>query len=307
MDIVKNFVDNIKKEDLHTLYVQIQQNGKIVDYWSRFSKLIRIESYSASKTFCAIGLGIALDQGIIRLDEKVADAFPEYTYDINNPYCLDVTVRDMMIMSTGLGKRLFARDDPLRATTKDWIDYFYHVGEFTRKSGETFLYDNFNTYMLCALVEKKVGVNMHEFLRYRVFEALGIGNPDMTACPKGHTVAANGMAINVDELARLGQMIMDGGVYNGKRIVSEKFIQDMITPHIHTGKPVPGFKDGSELDYGYQIWVDPTHGTYHMWGIFGKYTVMIPRTNTVVSVVSLEENDDAVGNRVWNDLVIPLL
>ena len=69
MDIVKNFVDNIKKEDLHTLYVQIQQNGKIVDYWSRFSKLIRIESYSASKTFCAIGLGIALDQGIIRLDD----------------------------------------------------------------------------------------------------------------------------------------------------------------------------------------------------------------------------------------------
>lgn len=307
MDLVNRFVDNIKKEDLHTLYVQIRKDGEVADYWSRFSKMTRMESYSTSKTFCAIGLGIALDQGIIRLDEKVAGVFPEYTYDISNPYCLDITVRDMMLMGSGLEKRLFARDDRLRATTRDWIDYFYHEGRFVRKPGETFFYDNFNTYMLCAMLEKKVGVNMHEFLRYRVFEALGIGNPDMTMCPMGHTVAANGMAINVDELATLGQMIMDGGVYKGKRIVSAEFIKDMITPHIHTGKPVPGMTDGSTLDYGYQIWVDPARGTYHLWGIFGQYTVMIPHKNTVVSVMSLEENDDAVGNRVWNDLVLPLL
>lgn len=306
MNIIDRFVDNIKKEDLHTLYVQVRKDGEVAGYWSRFSRMTRMESYSASKTFCGIGLGIALDQGIIRLDEKVADAFPEYTYDISNPCCLDITVRDMLLMTSGLEKRLFARDDRLRATTRDWIDYFYHTGSFVRKPGETFLYDNFNTYMLCAMLEKKVGMNMHEFLRYRVFEALGIGNPDMTMCPMGHTVAANGMAINVDELAVLGQMIMDGGVHQGKRIVSEAFIQDMITPHIHTNKPVPG-EDGRMLDYGYQIWVDPVLGTYHLWGIFGQYTVMIPKNRVVISVMSLEENDDAVGNRVWNDLVKPML
>ena len=68
MDMVNRFVDNIKKEDLHTLYVQIRKDGEVVDYWSRFSKMTRMESYSASKTFCGVGLGIALDQGIIRLD-----------------------------------------------------------------------------------------------------------------------------------------------------------------------------------------------------------------------------------------------
>lgn len=306
-NILNNFVDQIKKEDLHTLYVQIRKNGTVTDYWSRFSKMTRTESYSTSKTFCSIGFGIALDEGIISLDEKVAGCFPEYTYDISNPYALDITVKDMLTMSSGLKYRLFARDDRLRSTCRDWVDYFYHIGEFVKKPGETFLYDNFNTYMLGCMLEKKTGVNLYEFLRYRVFEALGIGNPDMTSCPKGHTVAANGMAINVDELSRLGQMIMDGGVYNGKRIVSEKYIKEMTSAQITSDKPIPGEADGSMLDYGYQLWIDSKHGTYHMWGIFGQYVVMIPQKDTVISVVSLEENDDAVGKHVWEDLVIPLL
>ncbi len=304
--LIQNFVNNIKAEDLHTLYVQIRKDGDVAGYWSRFSKMTRMESYSTSKTFCAIGFGIALDEGILTLDEKLADYFPEYTYDISNPYALNITVRDLLTMSTGLKTRLFARDDKMRATCKDWADHFWHVGEFVRPGGEKFLYDNFNTYMLGCMLEKKVGVNLYEFLRYRVFEALGIGNPDMTACPMGHTVAANGMAINVDELATLGQMIMDGGVYKGKRIVSEKFIKEMISPQIKTQDSIPGETDGSTLDYGYQIWVDSKNGTYHIWGIFGNYVVMIPDKRTVVSVTSLEENNAAVANRIWKDLIIPL-
>ena len=162
MGIVDKFVDSIKKDDLHTLYVQVRKNGEIVDQWSRFSIYTRMESYSTSKTFCALGLGIAEAEGLISLDEKPADFFPEYTYDITEPNCLDITVRDMLIMSSGLKEKLITRDDPRRQIEKDWIDYFYHHGEFIRRPGEKFLYENSNTYM--PLGSGNVSLNIYKII-----------------------------------------------------------------------------------------------------------------------------------------------
>ena len=130
-------------------------------------------------------------------------------------------MEDMLKMSS-LGDPLFFRDSPERATVRNWPRYFYEKGKFIRRPGERFLYSNFNTYMLGCLVERKAGVNLLEYMRFRLFEPLGIGNPDMTMCPLGHTVAANGMAINVDEMGRFGEMMLRKGVYKGKRIVSKR-------------------------------------------------------------------------------------
>lgn len=303
--LVNTFINNIESERLNVLYVQIRQDGEVKEYWSKFSKMSRLESYSTSKSFCAVGIGIAIDEGIISLDEKVSKSFPEYTYNITNPNALDITVKDMLAMSSGLKDPLFFRDDALRATTRDWVEHFYQVGDFIRKPGEKFLYCNFNTYMLGCLVEKKTGMNLHEYMRYRLFEPLGIGNPDMTICPMGHTVGANGMAINVDELGRFGQMLLNKGEFEGKRIVSSKFVEDMVTPHISTDKALPSNPDRN-YDYGYQIWIDKENKCFNLWGIFGQYCIVIPHKDAVVTVVSLEENDSAVEKRVWEDLVLQL-
>lgn len=314
---LKEFLQAVEDERLTLLYAQIRQGGEVTDFWSRFTfgggnplsafaGLSRFESYSTAKSFSGVGVCIALDEGLIRLNEKVADSFPDCAYDVTNPYALDITVEDMLKMSSGLKHPLFFRDSPERASCKNWPRYFYEKGEFIYPPGERFLYSNFNTYMLGCLVERKAGCNLLEYMRYRMFEPLGIGNPDMTTCPGGHTVAANGMAINVDEMGRFGEMMLGKGVYRGKRILSEENARRALSPLIATQKPLFVSENGGLFDYGYQFWVDSENGVSTLLGLFGQYCVIIPSANAVVTILSLEQNEIRMGQLLWEKVILPL-
>ena len=314
--LLEQFINHVNEENLLVLYAQIRQGGEVKEEWSRFAYgqqslltafkgLSRFESYSMAKSFSAVGVGIALDEGLIRLDEKVADSFPDCAYDVTNPYALDITVKDMLTMSSGMKKAILFRDSPERATVRNWPRYFYEKGEFIRPPGQLFLYNNANTYMLGCLVERKAGCNLLEYMRYRVFEPLGIGNPDMTTCPLGHTVAANGLAINVDELGRFGQMILNKGVYRGKRIVSEKFVKEALTPWIQTNVPI--YTNSSKtFGYGYQFWIDTENKVSVVVGILGQLCVIIPGKDAVVSMLALDQKSDRLGELLWRDVVLAL-
>jgi CubicO group peptidase (beta-lactamase class C family) len=310
---LSRFIHEVKKNNLLVLYALVYKDGKEIDRWSRFYSedsaltgfrgLSRFESYSTAKSVSGLGVGIAIDEGLISLDEKVADSFPELTYDIADPNALDITVEDMLKMSSGLSDPLFFRDSPERATVRDWPRYFYEKGQFVRRPGTKFLYSNFNTYMLGCLVERKAGVNLLEYMRFRLFEPLGIGNPDMTTCPKGHTVAANGMAINVEELNRIGRLLLNKGVYNNKRIVSEKFVLAATSPLIKTDIP-PFWPSANEtLDYGYQLWVDTANNCSFLYGILGQFCLVLPDINAVVTVQALEQNERLLGSLLWEHVV----
>lgn len=318
MRALQHFLEDVREKNLMVLYAQVRQGGDVIDYWSRlgqrksdgltsYSGLTRLESYSTAKTFSGFGIGLALDAGLIRLDEKVADSFPEYTYNITNPYALNVTVQDMLMMSTGLEETMFFRDSPERAREKDWGRYFYQTGKFVRPSGTQFKYCNINTYMLGRLVARKSGErNLLEYMRYRLFEPLGIGNPDMTTCPMGHTVGANGMAINVDEMGHFGEMILRGGEYKGKRILSEAFVKDATAKHLVSDQlQYTDDKDGL-FDYGYHIWVDSVHKCCALTGILGQFCVIAPEKDAVITVMSLEEDERLVGKLLWEDILAEL-
>lgn len=306
-----HFMEDVAKNNYLVLFAQVRKDNQIIDDWSRFPCKMRFESYSACKTFAGVGIGIAIDEGLVSLDEKICDSFKRESYDVTNPYALDLTVRDLLTMSTGTDRPLFWRDSVERAHCKDWIRYFYEKGNFVRAPGEKFLYNNVNPYLLGCLIEKKTGQNLHEYLRYRLFEPLEIHNPDWTICPMGHTVAANGMAINVDEMGRFGQMLLDGGVYKGKRIVSEAFVKEMMTNHIDTNEIVPTSPE-VPMGYGYQIWVDPVNKVAFPWGSMGQYCIVMPEKNMVITILSLQDGDggsngnyvpSALRKTIWEDLV----
>ncbi len=312
MDRLEAFLAAAKREELTLLYAQVRQGGEVTDFWSRFSHqssgplsgfagLSRFESYSTAKSFSAAGVGIALDEGLIRLDERVSDSFPELTYDVTEENALGITVRHMLTMTAGIEQPLLFRDSPERARCKNWPRYVYEKGRYVRPPGGQFVYSNSNTYMLGCLVERKAKCNLLEYMRYRLFEPLGIGNPDMTACPQGHTVAANGMAINVDEMGRFGEMMLNKGVYRGKRILSERFCEEALSPMVET--TTPRFAGAGVLDYGYQFWVDRARGVSFLLGLLGQYCVIVPSANAVVTVLSLEQNERRVGELLFEKVI----
>lgn len=305
------FMKDIDGEDFHVIYAQILKDGKVIDDWARFPAKPRFESYSTSKTFAALGVGIAIDEGLITLDERLSESFREESFDVVNPNALDVTVKDMLTMTSGMSVPMFFRESHERAHTQDWVREIYKAGVYDYTPGTTFLYNNVNSYLLGCLIEKKVGKNLFEYLRYRLFEPLEIHNPDWTMCPKGHTVGANGMAINVDEMSRFGQMLLDGGVFKGKRIVSEAFVKDMMKSHVTSSESIPGTPP-TNAGYGYQMWVDDANKCAFLWGSFGQYCIVMPEKNMVITIMSLQPDDGGSnGNykasplreKIWNNLV----
>lgn len=311
---LEEFTARAREKNLTTIYAQVCQNGEIKDTWSRFQVngndgmsafkgISRMESYSMAKSFAGIGVGIAVDEGLIRLDEKVAESFPELTYDISDPDILDVTVEDMLKMASGMSVPMFFRDSEERAKEKDWPRYIYSHGQYGLKRGEDFLYNNVNPYLLGCLIEKKSGQNLLEYLRYRLFEPLKIHNPNMTSCPMGHTVAANGLDINCEELTRFGTMLLQGGEFNGKRIVSKEYVEAALAPQIATGKKTYWPSADESQDYGYQFWVDAANHCSYAWGILGQFCMILPEKQAVVTVQSMEKNEAELGKLIWSSIV----
>ena len=185
-NLINEFAIKTLKENLNVMYAQIWREGQLTAEYKRMPVKTRLNTWSACKGVVSCAAGIALDEGLIRLDEKIVDIFPEYAPENPEGYLGDVTLENMLTMTTGLESSLFFCDWPERYTTPDWIRYFFENAKVIKKPGTEWLYSNFNTYMISCAIEKRAGVNLLEYLRNRFFEPLGIGNPDWTLCPKGH-------------------------------------------------------------------------------------------------------------------------
>ena len=312
MSLVNKFMEDVNRNGFYILGVQIRKDGEVVDEWTRFPAKPRFETYSVAKTYIAAAAGMALEDGLITLDERLIDSFPEASYDVTNQNAIDITVKDLLTMKSGLSETMMWRDGYERKFNNDWVRFFYTNGKFDNKPGTVFKYNNANPYMLGALIEKKCGQNMREYLRYRLFEPIGIGNVEWGDCPKGHTIAANGLSITIDEMGYYGQLLVNGGEYKGKRILSEQYVKDMFTPFsTETGEFIPG-DPPAPAGYGYQTWLDPVNKAGYMWGIFGQYCVMLPEKNAVISVISLDKADGGSNGQyetspirrlIWEDMV----
>lgn len=285
--ILDKMKEDIQKENLDVFYMQIRRDDRVTGEYCKLSKKARLNMYSVSKSVVSAGVGIAMEEGVIRMEDKVCDAFPEYVPENASANLLNVQVKHLLTMTSGLKSSLFFADSPERYTVKDWIDYFFHA-EFSNPPGEHFLYSNFNTYMLSCMIERRVGQNLLEYLRNRLFAPLEIGNPDWTLCPGGHVHAANGLFLNIDELGNFGEMLLHYGNFRGRQIVPETYLREATADQVKrkTDKAQDEAFDG----YGYQFWRTPMEDTFLCSGNYGQYCLVIPQKQTVISVISFEQN-----------------
>lgn len=283
--VLSNILKETEAEGLYVLYAQMRQGGEIKDEFKRAVNKTRLNMFSVSKSFVSSAAGIAMEEGILDKNERICDAFSEYVPENASENLLGTTVENLLTMTTGLAEPLFFADNAERYIVKDWIKYFFDA-KFDHKPGERFLYSNFNTYILSCLIEKRAGVNLLEYLRDRLFEPLGIGNPDWTLCPKGHVHAANGLYLNIDEFGRFGEMLLRYGEYDGKRLVPEKYLREAAVKH--TESPGEFGSPCLNCGYGYQFWMTPIPDTFLCYGNYGQYCLVMPKKDTVINVISFE-------------------
>lgn len=298
--VLHSFLERSHKHNSNIIYAQMYQNSFLEAEYRRFPVKTRLNLWSVSKSFVSIGAGIAMDEGIITLHELIYPYFESFFPKNACENLYKIRIIDLLTMSSGLETPLFFCDDSPRYYVKDWIKYFFHNGAFVHEPGSHFLYSNFNTYILSCIIEKKSGQNLLEYLRYRLFEPIGIGNPDWTLCPMGHCMAANGLYVTIDELSNFCHLVLNKGAYQGKRIVSSNYVEDACKKHIDSYNPMAERADYQNYGYGYFIYMAPIPGAIIFSGNYGQYCLICPEKQAVFCVMSLDGNDH---KKIRDDLI----
>ena len=218
MEQIQNFV----QKHPTVYFVEVRKDGKILDTYSKLFKnpaweYNRMQLYSATKGITSAAAGIAVGEGLFSLEDNVYKFFPEYVDESASENLKAITVYDLLNMGSGLDDLVILYDSNLRRHTKDWVKYFFDF-DF-KKPGEKYFYASLNTHMVAAVIEKTSGMDFYDYICSRLFEPLEIYYPDWLRTPTGTAMGGYGLLLAIDEMGRFGQMILDGGVYNGKQVV----------------------------------------------------------------------------------------
>jgi CubicO group peptidase (beta-lactamase class C family) len=250
--------------------------------------------HSVTKSVTSTLIGIAFDQGLVQdLDERVSDILPEYFKKINNPDARDIRIRHLLSMSAGLdwpspedwNFRYGTANEWIRSN--DWVSTLFSR-KMVSKPGEKFRYNTAVSHQLSVILSKKAGMPTPEFARRYFFEPLNIKRYRW-ATKNGVLTGGHGLELSIYDLAKLGQLYLQKGKWNGRQIVSERWVQKATSASINCG-----FRyKWDAVKYGYQWWVFPVNKipSFRAIGRGGQFVVVIPELDMVIAVNSVVKPD----------------
>ena len=281
IDACEQTFDGAKEGRLHGFV--IVRHGKTISEgtWKPFDTLNEPHMlYSHSKSFTSSAIGFLVDDGRLDLDERLVDIFPEAVPPNPSENLRQLRVRDLLTMNAG-------KKDHLLRDGGDWVKEFFAM-DFAQKPGTCFKYDSDATYMLAALVERRSGKKLMDFLKERMFDRIGITSAWTTTSPQGIACGGWGMHMTTRDLARFGQLYLQQGEWNGEFILSPYWCSLATMRHTWSGWQNVGVKalgtgGDWEQGYGFQFW-RCRHGAFRADGAQGQYTVIVPALDLIVSI-----------------------
>jgi CubicO group peptidase (beta-lactamase class C family) len=279
----------------------LARHGSVVaeGWWAPYDAKTPHVLYSLSKSFTSTAVGLAIAEGKFSLDDEVLKFFPEDAPAEPSANLKSMRVRDLLRMATGHQSEPSLRDEPKANTQSDpWTKKFLaHPVPF--KPGTHFLYNSPATYMLSAIVQKTTGMTVLDYLRPRLFEPLGFENPTWVASPQGISAGAYGFFARTEEIARFGQLYLQKGMWNGRRLVPEAWVEMATSLQTSNGSSP---KSDWDQGYGYQFWRS-RHKSFRGDGAFGQYCLVLPELDAVVAITSGVRDMQKVLNLVWDKLL----
>lgn len=278
------FIEEAKQ--LHVLGIKVTQNGELIGEWLGDEECRR-NIYSATKSFTSCAVGFAVQEGLLSLDERLVDAFPNDLPTQVSDNLAVATVRDLLTMCLGQEQGFLMGGQRPLYEEDDWVKLSLSL-PFKYKPGTHFVYNNVGPYLAGILVQRRAGCDLVSYLTPRLFSHLGIKRPTWECDPLGNTFGAGGLFLTLSELHKFGLFYLNRGKWNGKQLLSEKWIDEST-------------KASDTEKYGYLFW----RGEYNSYRADGKYSqisMILPDKNAVVSVVA-ECRDGERFMRAVYDLV----
>jgi CubicO group peptidase (beta-lactamase class C family) len=274
----------------HVLSMIVVKDGRIVsEYYKDGQPEALLAVNSVTKSITSLLMGIAIDKGQLKgVHEKAEAFFPEYTELFDSPEKKSVTLEHLLSMTSGLH-------------FPEWTDWNYMLGPMTKaadwnrfvlsqpmddKPGRYWSYNTGGSQLLAAVLKKATGQSELDYAKENLFGPLGINSVKWPRSPDDSNSGGFGLMMKPRDLAKIGLLVLNRGVWDGKRIVSEEWLQTSTSRH----------SEGSVFfgEYGYHWWMNKYGGHRAIFGMgySGQYLTIVPDLNLLI-VINSEPNGSA--------------
>lgn len=225
-------------------------------------------THSMCKSITGMAIGMLIEEGKLKLDENIYDIFSDQINALSKIFRPVITVENLLTMTSGV-----TFNESGIVSGNDWLGSFLNAS-VNGKPGTEFQYNSLNTYVLSAIVTKRTGETLTEYLTPRLFGPLGITKYYWETCPKGITKGGWGLFLCAEDMAKLGQLYLQRGKWNGQQLVSEYWIEISTARHPKTQNGTYG--------YGYQLWMEQRPGSFEYNGMLGQNVIIYPDMDMVL-------------------------
>jgi hypothetical protein len=297
------FLDSVavSRHEFHSF--MFLRHGKVISegWWNPYRPEFRHTLYSTSKSFTSTAVGFAVSEKRLTVNDKVISFFPKDLPDTISPFLAEMKVRDLLTMSVGQDPDPTTR---LVANDTNWVKAFLSL-PLKNEPGKVFLYNSMATYMLSAIVQKVTGEKVMDYLTPRLFQPLAIEGADWEVDPRGINTGGWGLRVKTEDMAKLGQLYLQKGKWNGKQVLPAAWVEEATTFKIDQAPDAPqAKKDLSDWmqGYCYQFW-RCRNNAFRADGAYGQYIIIMPDQDAVIAIQCESPNMQDEINLVWKYLL----
>jgi len=292
---VRAYVEALDRIDMMHSFMIVRHGRVIAEGWWKPQAADQPHLvHSVSKSFNATAVGMAIAEGKLSLDDRVLKFFPKEAPRARSDPLKAMTVRDLLTMTCG-------------HDAQPTVDLNPSVEEFLafpvqHRPGTHFAYNNAASYTLSAIVTKVTGQTVQEYLQPRLFEPLGIDHTQWRTTPEGFTLGWVGLSLHTESIAKLGQLYLQKGRWNGTQLIPETWVEQATRKQVSHDQGSPARREADwQQGYGFQFW-RCTHNAFRAEGSGGQFCVVMPDQDVVVAMtadaVDMQGELTAIGERL---------
>ncbi len=227
--------------------------------------------WSITKSVTSILVGIAIDEGLLQLDDALADILVAEELAENHPTLATVTIHELLTMTAGVVCPGDSCHDKSLSTML--------TRELSHEPGTRFIYDTGATHLLSAVLQQVTGMPLNQYAAQKLFIPLGIEPPPWEIDTEGNPYGGKGIAMLPRDMAKVGQLMLDDGTWQGTQVVSANYIDSATQNQV---------SEVTSTEYGYLFWIKEVGDdkTISAVGYGGQYITIVPEHELVVVITS---------------------
>lgn len=281
---------------LHTHSILMARGNQIFTecYYKPFDVKFLHRMYSVSKSFVAIAVGLAVTEGVMSMDEVIAEEFPEFRNGDSDEFYDKCTVRDMLTMRSNIASNVY------------WWGKFksrveaYYTQKTAKVPGTLYYYDSIGSFLLGCMIEKRTGKTFLQYLKEKVLLEIGFSKESYVLKePGGFSVGDSGVMCSARDLALFARFVMQKGQWNGKQYIDRTFMEEAVMKQ--TSNDLNGaFDSYNTRGYGYLFWITHEDG-FSMTGLGDQLAICDLKRDLLFVITSDNQAEKAARHVIYHE------